>query len=89
VHLQVISFAEAALGTERQIDGLDGQPIRFAIPAGVQPGDTVIARGQGVPRLGATGRGDLIVQVQVRVPKKLSRKARQLVEQLQEELPEE
>ena len=89
VHLQTISFPEAALGTERQIDGLDGQPIRFSIPAGVQPGDTVIARGQGVPRLGATGRGDLIVQIQVSVPKKLSRKAKQMIEELQEELPEE
>jgi molecular chaperone DnaJ len=88
VYQQVISFPEAALGTERQIDGLDGQPVRFGIPAGIQPGETVVARGQGVPRLGATGRGDLIVQVQVSVPKKMSRKARQLLEELQEELPE-
>ncbi len=89
VALQSISYPEAALGTERKIEGLDGQVVTVAIPAGVQPGDAVIARGQGVTRLGASGRGDLVVQVQVSVPKKLSKKAKKLLEELQTELPDE
>jgi molecular chaperone DnaJ len=89
VLMQVISFPEAALGTERVIEGLDGKTITVAIPSGVQPGDTVVVRGQGVPRLGASGRGDLVVQVQVSVPKKLSRNAKKLLEELKTELPEE
>jgi len=81
-----VTFPEAALGVTHEIEGLDGEKLELKVPAGVQPGDTVVLRGQGVPRLGKSGRGDLIVQILVSVPKKLSRKAKKLLEDLSKEL---
>jgi molecular chaperone DnaJ len=56
------------------------------MPAGAQPGDAVRARGKGIPHLNHDRRGDLVVVLQVAVPKKLSKKARKLLEELADEL---
>ncbi len=81
-----VSFPEAALGTEVEVPGLDDEAIKVKVPSGVQPGETVVVRGKGIPQLNRNSRGDLIVVVQVAVPKKLSRKAKKLLEELKEEL---
>jgi molecular chaperone DnaJ len=87
LHALTLSFPQAALGTETEVPSLDdGEPHKVKIPAGVQPGETVVLRGKGVPNLNRGGRGDLIVVVQLGVPKKLSRKAKKLLEDLQAEL---
>jgi molecular chaperone DnaJ len=86
LHAVKVSFPQAALGTELDVPSLDGDPIKVKVPSGAQPGDTVVVRGRGVPHLNHGGRGDLIVVVQVGVPKKLSRKAKKLLEELQQEL---
>jgi molecular chaperone DnaJ len=62
---------QAALGTTVEIDTLEGTG-ELKIDAGVQPGDVVLRRGEGIPVLGGRGRGDHHVHVQVVVPKKLS-----------------
>jgi molecular chaperone DnaJ len=86
VHAFQLTYPQAALGAEVEVTGLEDNPIKVVVPAGIQPGETVVVRGQGVPHLNRNGRGDLIVLVQLGVPKKLSRKARKLLEQLQSEL---
>jgi molecular chaperone DnaJ len=86
VHQLTISYPQAALGVELDVPSLDDEPAKVKIPAGVQPGDLVTVRGKGIPHLERNGRGDLIVLVQLSVPKKLSRKARKLLEELKEEL---
>ena len=86
LHALKLSYPQAALGTELEVTSLLGDPIKVKVPSGVQPGDTVVVRGQGMPNLDHGGRGDLIVVVQVGVPKKLSRKAKKLLEELEEEL---
>lgn len=83
-----VSFPHAALGGEVQIPTLQigaaaKEPARVKIQAGVQPGDQLVVRGEGVPRLDGRGRGDLIAIVHVDVPQKLSTKARQLLLELQ------
>ncbi len=79
-----LSFPQAALGGERDVPTLgEGGPARVKIPAGVQPGDHLVVRGEGIPRLDGRGRGDLIALVHVDVPQKLSTKARQLLLELQ------
>jgi molecular chaperone DnaJ len=83
-----VNIAQAALGTEVDIETLDG-PQTVKIPEGVQHGEKIRLRGLGVPRLQASGRGDLWVHVNVTVPKKLSREQRKLFEQLRETLPAE
>jgi molecular chaperone DnaJ len=59
------------------------------IPEGSQAGSRVRLKGLGVPRLNQSGRGDLFVHVDVRVPTKLSREQRKLFEQLRDLLPAE
>lgn len=79
-----LSFPQAALGGEQEVPTLKGEePAKVKVPAGVQPGDQLVVRGEGVPRLDGRGRGDLVAVVQVDVPQKLSKKARQLLLELQ------
>jgi molecular chaperone DnaJ len=80
-----INFTQAALGDKIEIPSLDGQ-IKLKIPAGIQPGEMIRLKGRGMPRLYGRGRGDMIVRVQVVVPKKLSRKQKQLIEELDKSL---
>jgi molecular chaperone DnaJ len=78
-----ISFPQAALGAEFEIPGIDG-PAAIKIPEGTQSGREVRVRGRGVPFLNDKGRGDLIVKVDVQIPRKLSRAQRDLVSKLAE-----
>lgn len=83
-----INVAQAALGTEVELLTLDGlQTVK--IPEGTQSGARVKLRNLGVPRLQASGRGDLFVNVNVKVPAKLTREQKKLFEQLRETLPVE
>jgi molecular chaperone DnaJ len=80
----VINFSQAALGDKIEIPTLDG-PVKLKIPPGIQPGEMLKLKGKGMPRLYGRGRGDLIVRVQVSVPKKLSRRQRKIIEELAKE----
>jgi molecular chaperone DnaJ len=83
-----VNIAQAALGAEVDLLTFDGlQTIK--IPEGVQNGQQVKLKGLGVPRLNSHGRGDLFVHVEVRVPEKLTREQRKLLEQLRDTLPAE
>ncbi len=83
-----ISFPQAALGTELDIALLDDTTSTVHVPAGIQPGETVVLRGKGIPRLNGDGKGDFIVVVHVQVPKRLSAKAKKLLKELDETLRE-
>jgi molecular chaperone DnaJ len=79
-----VSFSEAALGTEVEIPTVDGR-VKLKIPAGTQSGRTFRLKGKGAPRLkGKGGRGDLLVTVRLVVPKKVNKKEREIIEQLEE-----
>jgi molecular chaperone DnaJ len=80
-----ISFPQAALGAEIEIEALDG-PVTLKIPEGAQSGRELRVRGRGIPILNGKGKGDLIVKVVVEIPKKLTRAQRDLVSQLAESL---
>jgi len=80
-----LNIAQAALGDEVAVPTLDGsQPLR--IPPGSQSGEVFVLRGQGVPHLRGSGRGDLLVRAQVVTPKNLTAKQRQLLAELAESL---
>lgn len=74
-----VTFSEAALGAEIEVPTLE-DAVRLRIPAGTQSGRTFRVRGRGAPKPKG-GRGDLLATVQVRVPEKLSKKGRELLEQ--------
>jgi len=78
-----ISFPQATLGAEFEIPGIDG-PVEIKIPEGTQSGKELRVRGRGVPYLNERGKGDLIVKVEVQIPRKLSRAQRELVSKLAE-----
>ena len=79
-----IKLSDALLGTKELITGLDGD-ISFEIPAGVSIGEAIRIQGRGVPNSTRRGRGDVIVRLVIELPKKLSKKAKGLVEDLREE----
>jgi molecular chaperone DnaJ len=76
-----VSMVQAALGRAVLTDTLVDGPAEMSIPAGAQNGDRVRLYGLGMPRLRDDKRGDLIVQLVVRTPKKLSKRQRKLLEE--------
>lgn len=74
-----ISISTAVLGGEISVDTVDGA-VDLKIPAGTQPGSAFRLRGRGIPHLRKTGRGDHIVEVMVRIPKKPSKEQRKMLE---------
>ena len=80
-----LNLAQAALGASLKVPTLDGD-MDFDVPAGTQSGDEFVVRGEGVPRLNSTRRGDMIVQATVVVPEALTEEQRGLLEQLADTL---
>ncbi len=78
-----VSFPQAALGTEVEIQTLEGSES-IKIPEGTQSGREFKMRGKGVPHLNERGKGDLIVEIRVETPTKMTRQQRDLVRQLAE-----
>jgi molecular chaperone DnaJ len=79
-----ISFSQAALGMQLEVPTLDDGMEPLDVPAGTQPGTVFRLRGKGVPALSGRGRGDQLVTVNVRTPKRLSREQKELFKQLAE-----
>lgn len=73
-----VTFAEAALGTTLEVPTVDGATVRLKVPAGTPSGRVLRVKGRGVQSTKAAG--DLLVSVQVVVPQKLSKKAKQALE---------
>lgn len=76
-----ISFSQAALGTTISIATLDGEAT-IRIPEATQSGTVFRLRGKGVPVLNGRGRGDLLVEVKVQTPAKLTKRQRELMQEL-------
>lgn len=79
-----VSFTTAALGGEIELPGLDGRHHRIAIPPGIQSGKQIRQRGAGMPVLQGRGHGDMVVQVEVETPTKLSARQKELLHQFRE-----
>ena len=80
----LLDFPTAALGGEVDIPTIEGTKVKIKIEPGTQPGKTLRLRGKGLPAVQGygSGRGDLVVQVSVYVPKTLDRHERQVLEEL-------
>jgi molecular chaperone DnaJ len=79
-----ISMVDAALGTEIEVDTVDG-PVTMRVPIGTQSGTDFKLSGHGVPKLSGGIRGAHIVTVHVETPKKMSSKQKSLLEQFRKE----
>ena len=83
-----VKLTDALLGSEYRVETLEGD-IKLTIPAGVSHGEFLRVKGKGVPTgkgtFGGQSRGDLLVKVEIGFPKKLSKKTRQILEELRTE----
>jgi len=91
LHTRVnVSIVQAALGAEIEVDGIfEDERVQVRIPEGCQNEQVVRTRGYGMPRFKSDARGDLFTHVNVVVPKKLSKRERELLEALATEMGED
>ena len=76
-----ITIPEAIMGTQAEVPTVDGK-VRVKIAPGTQSGKVLRLRGKGLPILNGYGSGDMLVNVNVWVPKKVSKKEEELLQQL-------
>lgn len=76
-----VNFAQAALGETMQVPTVHG-PAQLKVPAGTQGGDIFEMKGRGVPHLNRRGNGNQVVKISVDTPRNLTRKQRELLEEL-------
>lgn len=76
-----VNFAEAALGTEVNVPTLDGDE-KLKIPSGSQTGKVFRLKNKGIPHLQGRGQGDELVRLRIVTPESLTKKQRQLFEEL-------
>lgn len=80
-----VNFAQAALGTEVEVPTLSGN-VKLKIPAGSQAGEVFKLKNKGIPHLNGRGQGNQLVKIKVVTPESLTKKQRQLFEELAKEL---
>ncbi|WP_336964898.1 molecular chaperone DnaJ [Sphingobium aquiterrae] len=79
-----VSFTTASLGGTIEVPGLDKEVHEIRIPAGIQSGKQLRQRGAGMPVLNSRGMGDMVVQIDVETPTRLTAKQRELLEAFRE-----
>lgn len=80
-----ISFSQAALGDEIEVQTLEGKKILLTVPAGTESGKVLRISDKGIPHFSGYGKGNLYVELIVKTPKKLTKKQKELLEQLRKE----
>ncbi len=83
LHELPITFSQAALGDQVEVPTVEGT-VRLTIPAGIQSGEVLRLRGQGLPGLHGRGRGDQLVRVRIWTPQKLSREQERVLREFRE-----
>ena len=86
IYNMLLDFPTAALGGEMEIPTIEGSKLKIKIEGGTQPGKTLRLRGKGLPAVQGygQGRGDLVVNISVYVPKTLSREEKEAIEQFRQ-----
>ncbi len=77
---QEISFAQASLGTEINVETVEGK-VKLKIPSGTQPETVIRLRGKGVSHLRGSGKGDHYVRIKIVVPKNLTGRQKELLKE--------
>ena len=80
-----ISFIRAIKGGKVSVRSLAGDDIEFKVPSGTQSGSVMRIKGRGIPNMNDRSVGDLFVTIKVDIPKKLSSKQKQLIDELEKE----
>jgi molecular chaperone DnaJ len=86
LHIRVgISFSQAALGDEIEAPCLGEKNILLKIPAGSESGKILRISGKGIPRFSGWGRGNMFVELEIKTPRRLTKKQKELLEKLKTE----
>jgi len=80
-----LSYPQAVLGDEIEVPTLEGTKILLKVPAGTESGKILRISGKGIPNFSGYGRGNLYVELVVKIPKKISKKQKELLEELKRE----
>ena len=83
---KTVSFPQASLGTKIQVETISGEIEKVRIPEGTEYGNIIRIKNKGMPYLKGRGNGDLYIEIIIKTPKKLSRKAKKLLTELDNEL---
>lgn len=83
-----LSFTKAALGGEVEIPTIDGKKVTLKVPAGTETGEKIRLKEKGMSKIRSSIRGDLYAHAYVQTPKNLSKKQKELLEELGTELGE-
>lgn len=78
-----ISMGNAALGTKIDLPGIDGEKVEVEIPSGSQYGSKLKIKSKGMPYLKSGNRGDLYILLKIEVPKKMTARQKELLEEFQ------
>lgn len=80
-----IPYSEAVLGSEVEIPTLEGKHILLKVSAGTESGKVLRISGKGIPHYGGYGRGNMYVELVIKTPKKVTKRQKQLLDQLKNE----
>lgn len=81
---QEVSYPQAVLGTDLKVTTVDG-PVTIKIPPGTQPETLIRLRGKGIQRLRGAGKGDHYVRIKIEIPKNLSKRQKELLQEFDKE----
>ncbi|OGB74332.1 molecular chaperone DnaJ [candidate division Kazan bacterium RBG_13_50_9] len=82
---ETLSYPVAVLGGEIKVKALEGV-LKLKVPSGTKSGEVFRLAGKGLPRLDRSGNGDLFIEVEIDVPRRLTLKQKRLLEELKSEL---